>query len=143
MKSEHLATGLTVALLAALALPAPAGAATARFNGPIAETDDGKITLVTEVNRGKVKHVTSFAVRRLPLECVGGETRTTSGQTPPLDLRVGADRHFGIYWDVFTFAGRFSRNYKRVRGELEIDAPLWWNADAHCGTARHRYVAAR
>jgi len=143
MKSEHLATGLTVALLAALALPAPAGAATARFKGPIAGTDNGKITLVTEVKRGKVKKVTSFAVHRLPLQCIGGETPTTSGQTPPLDLRVNAYRQFGIGWDFLTFYGRFSRDYERVRGELEIDVSLWWDVDDYCGTARHRYFATR
>jgi hypothetical protein len=143
MKSEHVVTGLAVALLVTLAPPVPASAATARFDGPIAETDYGKITLVTEVKRGKVKKVTSFAVRRLPLECTGGETTTTSGKTPPLNLRVSAGRQFGIGADFLTFYGRFSRDYKRVRGELEIDVPLWWNADDHCGTARHRYVATR
>jgi hypothetical protein len=142
MRSEHLATGLAVALLATLALPVPAGAATARFKGPIAETDDGRITLVGDLNRGKVKHVTSFAVRDLPLECVGEEPETVSGQVPTLDLRVGADRRFGIGWDVLTFVGRFSRDYQRVRGQLEIDF-RFTEEQANCGTARHRYFAAR
>jgi hypothetical protein len=150
MTPKYLTAGLAIALAVTLAIPTLAGAATANYRGPIADSGGGKIRVETTIRRGKVKKVRAFELfaQGLPAQCdVSGATALTGTLDGP-DLRVGPDRRFSLNvsngeGDAVFFNGRFSSNYRRVRGRLELSIHFEQPQDQICASDRHRYSAAR
>jgi hypothetical protein len=141
---------LAIVLAAALALPAFAGAATATFRGPIADSAGAKIRIETTVRGGKVRWVRAFELlpQGVPVRCDVSGADAVIGRVPGLDAKVGRDRHFSFSADdgdgnTIRFGGRFSANFRKANGTIQLSRHFTEPEDEVCYSDRHRYRAKR
>jgi len=126
------------------------------YKGWFPDVSGSKAKLTTTFRRGKPKLVTQIDYWRLPAVCEktgGGQTASWGFRFIRGALRVNPNRKFGVSGSAedgstVRISGRFSRNFKKVRGKFQTRTLFPKNPDAgypeeFCTIATQRFRVKR
>jgi hypothetical protein len=135
----------TLAVIAALALPASAGAAVKTYGGKI--EGGGRIGIDVRLARGVPKEVEALTLKRFPYQCTGSGAVVLNSVITALNLTV-ADKKFGIdatdtFGNHLLFKGKFRQRGSEIAGRLQRTVTGVDPGDQTCTSKTRDYSVVR
>lgn len=148
MRTRTVAAALAVAMIGTMALAATGNAAPRTFKGHFKNAGGAKIEIKARGRDGEIRRVMRVNYFNLPGSCtVTGAAQLSGSWIFTGGIAVNDERRFRVRNNngedppsSVRFRGRFSKNFKRVRGSFQTTLRF---DEETCRTPRTRYVARR